>query len=224
MNTLAASQSTASRPAIFIDRDGTLIEDVPYNVDPQRLHFTREAIEGLMLLQAYGYALVVVTNQPGVGLGLFDDAALDVLHAHMREQLGGHGIELAGIYACAHRPGAGCGCRKPEPGLLLRAAADLDLALDRSWMIGDILDDVEAGCSAGCRTVLLDVGNETVWRDSPRRRPTLRARTLFEAAREIVVHSQPPAQRPDQVAPVPNHAATPESPSAVALPRDAVAA
>ena len=190
MNAPVATASATTRPAIFIDRDGTLIEDVPYNADPQRVRFTREAIEGLMLLQAYGYALVVVTNQPGVGLGLFDDAALDTLHAHMRAQLAEHGIELAGIYACVHRPGAGCGCRKPEPGLLLRAAADLDLALERSWMIGDILDDVEAGCAAGCRTVLLDVGNETVWRDSPRRRPTLRARTLFEAARELIVHSQ----------------------------------
>ena len=221
MNAPVATQTSTARPAIFIDRDGTLIEDVPDNVDPQRLRFTRDAIEGLMLLQAYGYALVVVTNQPGVGLGLFDDAALDTLHAHMRAQLAEHGVELAGIYACAHRPGAGCGCRKPEPGLLLRAAADLELALDRSWMIGDILDDVEAGCVAGCRTVLLDVGNETVWRDSPRRRPTLRARTLFDAAREIVVHSQAHEPAPVEAQPQAT-VARPHLPQP--LPTDAVAA
>ena len=227
MNAPIATPAT-SRPAIFIDRDGTLIEDVPDNVDPQHLRFTRDAIEGLMLLQAYGYALVVVTNQPGVGLGMFDDAALESLHAHMRAQLAEHGVVLAGVYACSHKPGAGCGCRKPEPGLLLRAAADLDLALERSWLIGDILDDVEAGCRAGCRTVLLDVGNETVWRDSPRRRPNLRAPTLFEAAREIIVQSQGKTQDQQQAHPESKAVATPVRVPAAAhvatLPAAAVAA
>jgi histidinol-phosphate phosphatase family protein len=189
LSAAAFSPPLAARAAVFVDRDGTLIEDVPFNVDPRRVRFTRDAIEGLMLLQAFGYAIVLVTNQPGVGLGLFDDAALQALHADLREQLAERGVVLAGIEVCAHPPGAGCGCRKPEPGLLLRAAGELDLALEHSWMIGDILDDVEAGSSAGCRTVLLDVGNETVWRDSPRRRPTLRANTLFEAARSIIEQS-----------------------------------
>jgi D-glycero-D-manno-heptose 1,7-bisphosphate phosphatase len=186
LSAAATLPPVAARAAVFVDRDGTLIEDVPFNVDPQRVRFTRDAIEGLMLLQAFGYAIVMVTNQPDVGLGLFDAAALHALHADLQTRLAEHGVELAGVYACAHPPGAGCGCRKPEPGLLLRAASVLDIALERSWMIGDILDDVEAGSNAGCRTVLLDVGNETVWRDTPRRRPTLRAHTLFEAARAII--------------------------------------
>lgn len=186
----AAAVPGVPRAAVFIDRDGTLVENVPYNVDPAQLRFTEEAVEGLLLLQAFGYALVLVTNQPGVGLGLFTRAQLDELHDVLHARLAAEGVALTGVFACPHPPGHRCGCRKPEPGLLLRAASELDLDLARSWMIGDILDDVEAGTAAGCRSVLLDVGNETVWRDSPRRRPTVRARTLFEAAREIIERSR----------------------------------
>lgn len=179
------------RPAVFIDKDGTLIVDVPYNVDPARLAFTPNALAGIKCLDAAGYALVVVTNQPGLAAGRFTRAEFARLQralvGRVREQ---SGVELAGFYACPHAPGPGptpaCLCRKPAPGLLRQAALVHHLDLKRSWMIGDILDDVEAGRRAGCRSVLLDVGNETEWRLSPLREPGHRARDLLDAARFIV--------------------------------------
>lgn len=184
------------RRAVFVDKDGTLVRNVPYNVDPARVEFTEGAMRGLSRLARAGFAIVVVTNQPGVALGRFDRAALDGLAHWMTERLADAGIPLTGFYACPHGPPAGdaslpdCGCRKPAPGLLQRAAREHGLALGASWMIGDILDDVEAGQRAGCRTVLLDVGNETEWRISPLRTPTLRAHDLAHAAHAILRHEQ----------------------------------
>jgi histidinol-phosphate phosphatase family protein len=187
-----AGEQRARRPAVFVDKDGTLVRDVPYNVDPARVEFTDGALRGLARLAAAGYALIVVSNQPGVGLGHFTQAALDALAHHLKERLADAGILLTGFYACPHRPPSrqgtlsACICRKPAPGLLQRAAREHGIALEVSWMVGDILDDVEAGRRAGCRTVLLDVGNETEWRFSALRTPTLRARDLAHAAQSIL--------------------------------------
>src|SRR5512132_1348066 len=184
------------RAAVFLDKDGTLVRNVPFNVDPARVEFTEGAFHGLALLAAAGYALIVVSNQPGIALGHFGPAALDALAHHLRDLLADAGIALTGFYACPHglpsRAGtlSACSCRKPAPGLLQRAAREHGIALDDSWMIGDILDDVEAGQRAGCRTVLLDVGNETEWRFSPLRTPTLRARDLKRAAQSILRHER----------------------------------
>ena len=178
-----------SRAAIFIDKDGTLVVDEPYNVDPERVRLTPHAIEGLRLLASLGYLLVLITNQPGIAMGRFDWDALYRLRQGLQRLLASHGVWLAGFYACPHAPSPegdpDCACRKPEPGLFEQAARDLRIDLDASWMVGDILDDVEAGHRAGCRAVLLDVGNETVWRDGPGRTPDLRAADLLDAARQI---------------------------------------
>lgn len=217
----AALRPPPRRPAVFLDKDGTLVENVPYNVDPRALRFTAHALAGLQMLARAGYALVVVTNQPGLASGRFTRAEFATLQRALmhkvREQAD---IELLDLYACPHaapaaggwsppdashrpardtqgpgvtvpgeRPGgalrAACLCRKPAAGLLRQAALAHRLDLTRSWMIGDILDDVEAGRRAGCRTVLLDVGNETEWRCSPLRTPHHRASNLLEAARHI---------------------------------------
>jgi histidinol-phosphate phosphatase family protein len=180
------------RPAVFLDKDGTLVEDVPFNVDPALLRLTAAAGEGLARMQAAGFALFVVSNQPGIGLGRFPASSLDAIDARLRELLAPHGVAIDGTYYCPHAPGSRnrreastCGCRKPEPGLLLRAAGDHGLDLRQSWMIGDILNDVEAGRAAGCRTILLDNGGETEWLLSPAREPHFRVSTLLEAAAVI---------------------------------------
>jgi len=178
----SSAAARPGRPAIFLDKDGTLVEDVPYNVDPALLRFTPGAIDGLRLWQAAGYRLVVVTNQPGLGHGLFDRDALARLHAGLSERLAREGVFLDGFYACPHVETAGCDCRKPRPGLLLEAARALGIDLDNSWMVGDILNDVEAGHRAGCRSVLLDVGNETEWVAGPLRVPDRRCPNLLAAA------------------------------------------
>lgn len=179
--------------AIFLDKDGTLVENVPYNVDPGRIRFTAGAIEGLRLLIDQGYRLFVVSNQPGVALGRYSEAALDAVERHIRDELEHNGIGLEGFYCCPHLPhGAipryaiACACRKPASGLLERAARDHGLELTRSWMVGDILDDVEAGRRARCRTILIDNGNETEWNLSGERVPEALADDLLAAARIIL--------------------------------------
>jgi histidinol-phosphate phosphatase family protein len=184
--------------AVFLDKDGTLVEDVPYNVDAALLRFTPHAFDGLRLLADHGYALIVVSNQSGIGRGLFDRAALARLQSALEAMLADGGITLAGFYVCPHAPSAdpkrpACLCRKPAPGLLRQAARALDLDLGASWMVGDILNDIEAGRRAGCRTVLLDVGHETEWKRSPLREPHHRATDLLDAARIIVGHDHPRA-------------------------------
>lgn len=174
--------------AVFIDKDGTLVQDVPYNVDPSRVMFTPNALDGLRLLHEHGYLLVIVTNQPGLALGYFDDKALEALERYLHNELSAAGVALAGFYACPHLPATpSCTCRKPQPGLILRAASELDIALHESWMVGDILNDVEAGRRAGCRAVFMDVGNETEWQRSELRVPDREALTLLDAAQQIVL-------------------------------------
>ncbi len=196
------AMNAPARPAVFLDKDGTLIENVPYNVDPAKLRLTAHAAQGLRLLDEAGYALVVVTNQPGIALGHFDRHAWAQLRQALMQRVQMEcGVVLDDVLACPHAPASrvqpSCLCRKPSPGLLRQAAARHHLDLGESWMVGDILDDIEAGRRAGCRSLLMDVGNETEWRRSPLREPEHRVRDLLEAARWIIAMSSlPQRQRP----------------------------
>ncbi|MBI0328322.1 D-glycero-alpha-D-manno-heptose-1,7-bisphosphate 7-phosphatase [Burkholderia plantarii] len=181
--------------AVFLDKDGTLLDDVPYNVDPARMRFAPGARAALTLLAAQRAALIVISNQSGVALGRFAPEALDAVAARLRAMFAECGATLAGVYWCPHHPrgsvaayARACGCRKPAPGMLLQAAREHGLDLAGSWFVGDILDDVEAGNRAGCRTVLLDNGHETEWLPGEFRVPDARAADLHEAARLIVAH------------------------------------
>jgi histidinol-phosphate phosphatase family protein len=181
---------------VCLDKDGTLVENLPFNVDPALIRLRPDAPEALIRLHRSGFRLVVVTNQPGVATGRFDEAALAAVERRLRELCAEHGVPLAGFYYCPHHPdGAGsygidCDCRKPRPGLVERALVEQDADAAESWLVGDILDDVEAGTRAGCRSVLLDVGNETEWHDGPMRRPYAAVNSLADAARLIVGESR----------------------------------
>ena len=176
------------RRAVFIDKDGTLIENVPYNVDPAKVRLMPEAGSALRGLQQAGYAMFIVSNQPGIELGLFTAARLHEVEKRIRELLQEQEVDLQGFYFCPHGAETGCGCRKPKAGLILLAAEEHGIALDRSWMIGDILDDIEAGRRAGCRTVLLDHGNETEWRIAAHRSPHAITPNFTVAAHFILGH------------------------------------
>ena len=167
--------------AVFVDKDGTLVENVPYNVDPALIWLTPGAAQAIRRIAERGFRVFVVSNQPGVGLGLFPSDALHKVEQRLRELL-----PLDGFYYCPHAPHAGCGCRKPATGLFEQAARERGIRLEASWMIGDILDDVEAGRRAGCRTVLLDNGNETEWQLGPQRMPDFIVRDLPQAAAVIL--------------------------------------
>ena len=179
------------RPAILLDKDGTLIDDVPFNVDPDRVRLSHGAAQALSRLRDAGYALAVVSNQSGVALGRFPADALDGVALRISELLSPAGVAIEGWHFCTHAPDAGCPCRKPRPGLLLQAARTHGLDLPRSWMVGDILDDIEAGHRAGCRgAVLIDNGNETVWKPGEARVPDHRAADLLSAAHWILSRRQ----------------------------------
>jgi D,D-heptose 1,7-bisphosphate phosphatase len=179
--------------AVFLDKDGTLIENVPYNIDPAYIRFTPGAVEALRLLADRGFHLFVVSNQPGVALGRFSERALSAVERHIRGELDDRGVRLEGFYYCPHHPHGAladyavhCACRKPGSGLLTQAAREHGIELTRSWMVGDILDDIEAGRRARCRTVLIDNGNETEWDLSGERQPEALAADLLSAAQIIL--------------------------------------
>jgi D-glycero-D-manno-heptose 1,7-bisphosphate phosphatase len=180
-------------PAIFLDKDGTLVPDIPYNVQPGRIQLVRGAAVVLPQLVRAGYQLIVISNQSGVARGKFPESALGSVERRLRALLHDIGVPLAGFYYCPHHPegsvapyAVDCDCRKPAPGLLLQAARELDIAIERSWMIGDILNDVEAAHRAGCRAALLLNGGETMWDLSPPRVPDIMAPDLESAANRIL--------------------------------------
>jgi D-glycero-D-manno-heptose 1,7-bisphosphate phosphatase len=153
------------RPAIFLDRDGVLIEDSHYLGDKSRVHLVPGAAEAVALLNRAEWVVVIVTNQSGVARGLFTEADVVAVHEHIAELLRGYGAKVDAFQYCPHHPDAEvaeyralCACRKPQPGMLLRAAAELGLDLAASWMIGDRVSDLEAGAAAGCRTALVRTG------------------------------------------------------------------
>jgi D-glycero-D-manno-heptose 1,7-bisphosphate phosphatase len=188
--------------AVFLDKDGTLVENVPYNVDPARIVLAAGAADALRTLASAGYLIVVVSNQSGVARGLFDVSRLADVERALRDLLLHEGVSLDGFYYCPHLPDGSvaeyaiaCECRKPAPGMLLRAADELGIDLDRSWMVGDTLDDVEAGRAAGCRTVFVDVGNETEWVRSSAREPD---HVAFDLAAAVEVILNGPRVRPSR--------------------------
>jgi D,D-heptose 1,7-bisphosphate phosphatase len=179
--------------AVFIDKDGTLIHDVPYNARPELVVLKDGTVEGLQKLQRAGYMLVVITNQSGIAYGYFNEEDFEGVKNKLSEILNTSGVTLDGIFYCPHHPrgvidrySVPCDCRKPGPGMIVQAATRLNIDLSRSWMIGDILNDVEAGNQAGCRTVLLNNGNETEWIMADNRKPTVMAGDLDEAASLIL--------------------------------------
>jgi D-glycero-D-manno-heptose 1,7-bisphosphate phosphatase len=153
------------RPAIFMDRDGTVSQEVGYVVHLDRYALLPRSVEAVRRINAAGYAAIVATNQSGVARGLFSEERVEEVHRRLREWLAAGGARLDGIYYCPHHPREGqgpwtrrCDCRKPLPGMLRRAAAEHDLDLARSYMIGDTGRDLGAGAAAGATPVLVLTG------------------------------------------------------------------
>ncbi len=165
--TLSHQPTPVGRRAVFIDRDGTLNVHAGYIREPSQLVVYGYAGAALRKLNEAGWLTVLVTNQAIIGRGECTPATMDLIHARLLQSLAAAGARLDAIYVCPHRPareltgtlaGLACDCRKPRPGMLLRAARDLDIDLARSWMIGDSATDIEAGIAAGTRTILLKTG------------------------------------------------------------------
>jgi len=171
------------KPAIFADRDGTLIEEVNFlsSVEDLRVYdFTARAITDL---KAAGYLVIVITNQSGIARGIFDEAALHAIHAEMQAQLGG---AIDAFYFCPHLPTDGCRCRKPDPGMIETASRDFDLDLARSWVIGDKKIDIETALDLEMASAMVLTGYGRKHQPLLENPPTIVAADFGEAVCKIL--------------------------------------
>jgi D-glycero-D-manno-heptose 1,7-bisphosphate phosphatase len=194
------------QPAVFFDRDDTLVHDPGFISHPDQVQLLDDAPEAVSRLRRAGYLIVIVSNQSGVARGLLTEEDLAAIHHRLQDLFNQHGAALDAIYSCPYLDGPeavvaayrrASDLRKPAPGMLLQAAQDLHVDLDRSWMIGNSARDIEAGHGAGCRTVLIERGGpDSAGREAA---PDHVARSLHEAA-EIVLradgHISPPKVKP----------------------------
>lgn len=167
------------RRFVFLDRDGTLVEDREYAHALSDYAPLPGAYDAVRELRAAGFGAAVVTNQSGIGRGLFSEADFARFQAHLLADFAAHGAELDASYHCPHTPEAGCDCRKPRPGLVLRAQRELAIDLPGSWVIGDRESDVALAASVGCRAVRIGGG--------ARADRVAVARDLLEAVRRFVL-------------------------------------
>ena len=154
-----------ARPALFLDRDGVVVEEKDYLSDPAQLALIPGAAEAIAAVNAADIPVVVVTNQSGIARGYFSEQDLRAIHARLDEMLGERGAHIDRYFYCPHHPTEGrgkyrvaCDCRKPSPGMLLRAAREMRLSLERSYLVGDKLGDLEAAARAGARAILVRTG------------------------------------------------------------------
>lgn len=184
--------------AVFLDRDGTLIEEAGYLDRLDRLVFFPYTVDAVRVLNRAGFAVVVVTNQAGIARGIVEEGFVGEAHRHIAERLEAGGARIDAFYYCPHYATGtvepyvrACDCRKPQPGLLRRAQVDLDLDLAGSFMVGDRWHDVAAGHAAGTRTVLLrsGIGRREESVPPPGLVPDAVADTLIDAAAWILQHA-----------------------------------
>jgi D-glycero-D-manno-heptose 1,7-bisphosphate phosphatase len=178
--------------AVFLDRDGTINEEVGYLDSLEKLHVLPEAFEAVRLINQAGMKTVVITNQSGIGRGYFDEAFVGMVHEEMRLLFLKEGAAIDSFYYCPHHPTEAigpyrqtCSCRKPESGLLLKAAEDLVIDLGKSYMIGDTPKDVEAGQRAGTKGILVQTGYGKV-ADMGSTHPDYIAQDILEAVKWLL--------------------------------------
>ena len=151
--------------AVFLDRDGTINEEVNYLGDPAHLKLTPDAAKAIYLLNSHNIPVIVVTNQAGIARGYFTETQMHLVHQALDLMIAVENAKIDAYYFCPHHPTAGigdykitCTCRKPHPGMLYQAAQDLQLDLSKSYLVGDKLTDIQAGNLAGCQTILVETG------------------------------------------------------------------
>ncbi len=188
-----------TKRAVFVGLGNALVEG---RAASERPVLVRPALRAIPLLLDAGFDLIVVAHEPEIALGTLSEEAVEAKARGLEAAVRGLGVDLAGFYYCPHHPlghvpeyAVDCVCRRPQPGLIIHAASELGIDLAASWVIGDLLDDVEAGRRAGCRTILVDTGGETDWQVSRYRVPHYLTRDLAKAAR-LIVAAERKAQEP----------------------------
>lgn len=151
-----------ARPAVFLDRDGTLNVDKGYVYRIEDWEWIPGAIDAIASLNKAGFLVIIITNQAGIARGYYDEKDMHELHTRVNERLKEHGATIDGFYYCPHHPEFGevreCDCRKPMPGMIDQARKDFDIDLARSWLVGDKAGDIQAGLAAGVKTILVLTG------------------------------------------------------------------
>lgn len=175
------------KPAVIFDRDGTLIVDLVYLNDPDKLEYLPGVFEACRRLRDRGFVFCVATNQSGVARGIVDVRNLDEIHRRIQAKFASEGIDLLSFHSAPYMTDSDHQMRKPNPGMLLEAARWHRLDLSQSWMVGDRMTDVEAGHRAGCQSVL--IGFAETPEDSPYRAPAIHTPNLLDAANEILARS-----------------------------------
>jgi histidinol-phosphate phosphatase family protein len=174
-----------SSPAIFLDRDGTIIVEKNYPSHPYQVALLDGAAAGLRAMALHGYPLVVVSNQSGIGRGYFSADQADTVERRVSDLLAREGVAITGWYRCPHAPEEACDCRKPSPGMVLAAARDLDLDPARSFVIGDKQSDIELAAAVGAVGILVTTGHGERDADQARERGVAICKDLVEAGAEI---------------------------------------
>ncbi|HUK62741.1 MAG TPA: HAD family hydrolase [Dongiaceae bacterium] len=191
---LARTRGPVRRPALFLDRDGTLVREIGYLSSPDEIELLPGVVGALRTAREAGLPVIVISNQSGVGRGWFTLERVYATMARLRERLRAGGVELDAIYFCPHRPEDGCRCRKPNPGLLERAAEDQGLSLKDSVMVGDKRIDAETGQRAGGYGVLVRTGyggdEEPEPSGDPARPPDAVCEDLADAVEWVIRHTQ----------------------------------
>lgn len=143
-------------PALFIDRDGTIIKQIDgyYISSIEQIELIENIFPAILMLQNEGYLIIIVTNQAGINKGILSNEQVDEINQHIIQLLKKQGIDISAVYVCPHKPEEQCKCRKPQPGLLLKAAKEYNIDLENSIMIGDTDKDTEAGLNAGLKKVI----------------------------------------------------------------------
>ncbi len=157
---LGDSQRGQGQRFAFLDRDGTLVEDAGYVHRVEDYARIPGAVEGLRQFAAAGFRLAIVTNQSGIGRGLYGEREFRAFQAHLERDFAAHGVRFDAVFFCPHLPDAGCACRKPKPGLLERARRELGADLAASVVIGDSLRDADLARAAGCRAICVLTGKQ----------------------------------------------------------------
>ncbi len=202
--------------AIFLDRDGTIIEDPGYINHPDQLKLLEGVPEALIELKTLGYKLIIASNQSGVARGIVTEKALAQIHDRLRQMLAEKGARLDAIYYCPYHPDGvvpkyrkESDLRKPNPGMLLAAAKDMDIDLTESWVIGNSGRDTEAGARAGCKTILIEHPARQEQPKLGQPRPDHRAVNMKEAVNIIKKHLRSAAEHPTEAEPAPQVAPHP---------------
>jgi D-glycero-D-manno-heptose 1,7-bisphosphate phosphatase len=177
--------------AVFLDRDGTLVEEAGYLDRIERLVFYPYSVDAVRLLNRAGFAVIVVTNQAGVARGIFKESFVAEAHQHIRDRVAEGGARIDAFYYCPHHPEAvveslrlHCECRKPQPGMLRRAASEHGLDLARSFVVGDRWHDIQAGSAVGARSVLVRTGYGRTEEAAPR--PGVSAERILDSLIDAV--------------------------------------